>query len=430
MKRFMSGATGRLAVLIAFTVTCLGVLVYFVSGTEIRVPLLEEERPYTMSLVLTDIDNLVPAGDVRIAGVQVGEVRSVEPAPAGVLVGFELISDAVPLHEGVVVRVGEKSLVGETYLEIEDGDGAELPAGTVLPPSSGRSSVQLYDLLASLDQETLDSLGSSIDSLAVGTADTRAQTAELVAGLGRLGREGHTALDAIAAQSEDLTELARQTTTVLAALDTGNGQIADLVGGANRLTEATAGQRTSLEETVRLLPGTLDSARTATGDLQEIAVALSPVAGDLRSAAPMLAQALQQLPDVSGDLRGLLPALDGTLQQAPATLDRVPTFGEDVRDLVPGSQSLLSDAVPMLAYLKPYGPDIASWVTNFNSVLQYTDEEGHHYARMQPIVNEGLPELPVEGPSLNLQENPIPESGRGGFPGPTGNYPRIEAAPR
>lgn len=430
MGHLFDSATGRVVALVGFFMVCMAIVVYLVSGTEVRIPLLEEARPYNVSLVMTDVDNLVTAGDVRIAGVQVGEVRSAENVPGGVRVDFELTPEAAPLHEGVVVRVGEKSLVGESYLEIVDGQGREVPGGATLPPTAGRPSTQLYDVLAGLDPAARDSLGGTIDSVAGGTAGTRDQVAQAVAGLGNLGREGRTALDAIAAQSKDLTELSRQTTTVLAALDTGQGQIADLVTNADRLTRSTAGQRGSVEETMRLLPGTLGSARTATGKLTEVAGALSPVAADLRSAAPGLSAALQELPATSADLRGLVPALDGTLERAPATLVRVPTFGEDVRNAVPAARTVLSDAVPMLAYLKPYGPDVAAWVSNFNSVLQYTDETGHHYARMQPLINEATPESPVAGPPLTVSANPIPGAGRGGFPGPTGDYPRTEAAPR
>lgn len=384
---------------------------------------------YRITVPLADVGNLIHDSDVRIAGVRVGKVERVDLDGERARMTVDLTSSAAPLHEGVTVRVGEKTVLGEGFVDIVDGRGPALADGATLPESAVKPSVQLQDLMSSLDSETRASLGAMVRSAAAGTAGTRDEIADLLEGLGRLGREGHTALDAIAAQSKDLEALSAETVTLLAALDTGDGQIASLVSDAQRLTSATAGSKRAVQQTIRTLPTTMDRAQSASSGLTALAAALSPVASDLRLAAPGLNDALLRLPSVSRDLRGLLPALDATLDRSPATLDRVPTFGGDVRALVPDTRRILRDVNPMLAYLQPYGRDIAAYFANFAAVLTPMAEDGLHYANLQPVLNEqslrGYPSSTNLGP-LD-KSNSYPSPGQSADPGPfTGTYPRVE----
>lgn len=427
MSRVSNGLNNRSLVLVAFLATCGLAFAWLLGGTGIKRPFLDNGQ-YTASVVVDDVDNLVHASQVQVAGVKVGSVKSVKHVDGGAEVEFALTEDVAPLHDGVKIRVGERSLVGETYLEITDGGGEEIRSGAELPANAVVPSVQLRDVLSDLDPGTRKELGGLLRSLGEGTVGTGEDVDHLLEGLGNLGREGHTALDAIAAQSEDLTALARNTSAVLEALDAGQGDIATLVTEANELTGATAGQRDSIEATLRKTPGVLDSAREATGSLSELAFALDPVAADLRAAAPDLTTALRELPGTTNDLSAMLKPLSGVLDKAPATLTKVPRTSRDLSALVPKARVTLSDVNPMLAYIKPYGPELAAYFANFNAVLNYKDENGASYLRLTPLVNTHSPQLPISTNGLlGNYTNAFPAPGTGATPGPfTGKYPRIE----
>ncbi|WP_131766719.1 MlaD family protein, partial [Candidatus Protofrankia californiensis] len=239
MRQMLTGSLGRLVTVLLFLAASFAILFYLFTGTGVRIPVIDSGE-YTSVAVLTDVDNVVTASRVQIAGVHVGQVRAVTRQADGMRVEFSVDKQIAPLHQGVTVRLGERSLVGEGYLDITDGDGRALPSGSSIPADGVKPSVQLRDVLTSLDTDTREELGSLLRSLGEGTDGTQPDVSAALAGLGDLGREGHTALDAIAAQSDDLKALAQQTSTVLQALDTGQGQIAALVGNANRLTGATA----------------------------------------------------------------------------------------------------------------------------------------------------------------------------------------------
>lgn len=428
MSSFLSGPKGRVLALLTFFGVCAVIMGVLFSGTGVRRPLVDSGE-YTATVEMKDVDNLVTAGQVQTAGVRVGQVRSVKPLPgSGVRVEIALNKEMAPLHQGATLRLGARSLVGESYLALIDGKGAKLPSGIELPASAVESSVQLNDVLASLDTGTRADLTGLLRSLGTGTKGSKGDVDNLMTGMGALGSEGHTALAAIAAQSEDLEALARQTSTVLGALDTGQGQIADLVGNANRLTTATSGQRGPIEQTLREAPALMDTTKDATDSLVSLSTALSPVATELRAAAPNLTTALQELPGTTNDLRGMLKPLSAVLDRTPATLKRLPAVNKDVRAAIPTARATLADVNPMLSYIKPYGPELAAYFANFNAVLNYKDESGASYLRLTPLVNTHSPQLPYSTDGLlGNYTNPYPAPGKGAKPGPfKGKYPRVE----
>lgn len=397
-------------------------------------PDIGEPKDYRVSFHTDDILNLQNSGDVDIAGVVVGHVAErLVDRDDDASVTVSISPEAAPLHEGVKIQVKPKGVLGASYVDIVDGDGAPIPSDTTLPDSAVTPSVDINDVLETLDPKTRNALRGTIRSLGTATEGTSGDLSKLMTGLGNLGREGHTALDAIAAQSDDLKALTREATTLLDALDTGQGQIAAVVRDARTLTEATAGQRRAIEDTMQATPRLLGSARVATGELGELSGPLAPVAADLKAAAPDLNSALQQLPAVTNDLRGLLPALDGTLDAAPATLERIPTFGSDVRTLVPGAELMLRDINPMLAYMKPYGRDVGAMIASFGASFDLAVENGIRPIRLSPIFNSaslrGNP-LPMTI-DPNHWNNPYPTPGQMENPAPfSGEYPRVERAPK
>lgn len=426
-------STMKTAVLAVFALGCAaGFLIMFV-GTGLRLPF-TEPRDYVVSFETDDAGNLAPASDVQVAGVSVGKVKTLtNGGPRGARIELELTPDAAPLHRGATVRVGERSLVGEGFVQIADGQGEELESGTQLPREAVKDSTQLHDVLRSLDPQTRDALSGLGRSLGDSTADSQQDLSKLMAGMGDLGREGHTAVDAISAQSADLTALASQTTDVLRALNSSEGQLDELVVGAERITSSTSAQSENIRSSVRQLPGVLDRAGTASVELQKLSAALTPVAGDLKVAAPHLTTALNELPATSKDLRGLLPPLNTALDQAPNTLDRVPAFADDVSAMVPTLRTTMSNLNPIVGYLQPYGRDLAGFFTNFGAIMDHTDEAGIAYLRLKPSVgNEQAPTgVPARLPTILSWKNPYPHPGQAENPGPNGRgFDRIYPQPR
>lgn len=430
MEPDVSQARKATLILVGFFTVCFGILVYLFTGTPLSVPFLESPRGYQVSVSIPDIDNLVPAGQVRIAGVQVGEIEAVTREDRGMKVVMAFDKNVVPLHEGAKVRVGSRSVVEETYLEVTEGTGPALPSGAHLADDAVKLNVQLRDLLHDINPQARTDLTGALRGLGAATGDTEKDVNALFTGFGRLGRDGYTALDAIAAQSDALKDVVRETGILMNNLDTSEGAVADLVTNSKQITAATAGQRESLEDLFRKLPPVLESAQTATAKLTDLSAALQPVAEGLAKAGPDLGDGLRKLPPVSKDLRALTPGLDRTLDRAPETLDRLPDFGDDVRPVVDPARDMLAEFNPVLKYARPYGPEIAGFFSNFAAMIGYRSEDNVHYFRVHILGNETFAQNPTTQ-GLATYKNPYPKPHAGTNPGPfKGDYPRVERAPR
>ncbi|MGZ4561235.1 MAG: MlaD family protein [Mycobacteriaceae bacterium] len=419
----------RLLMLVAFALACALVFGFLWTNSGGKLPLISKAG-YQVGLRINNVSNIVNDSDVMIAGVKIGKVDklSVQGDKADIVMR---LAENTPLHQGATVQVRTKTLIGETFMEITDGTGQALPSGTTLPDGAGRPGTDLNAVLTSLDPGTTGALASSVRSLGASTQDGKASISQALQGLGDLGREGKTTLDALAAQSADLQHLTGSAAALLAALNNRQGQIAQMVDDANQLAGATAGNSQQVEAVMHKLPGLLDTARSATGSIKDVSAALSPVAANLNTAAPDLGAALQELPQTSADLRALLPSLDGVLTKAPDTLLRVPAVAHDAETLIPGLQVDLADINPMLGFLQPYGRDLAGFFANFAQTLATGDVNGHALRAFAIANEQSFRSNPINtniGPLNKFNAYPLPGSAE--KPGPANNpYPHVTAEP-
>ena len=413
-------------VVLAFVALCAVIFSFLWTQAGGKIPLVTQEG-YRVSVTLPDVDNLVFQSDVRIAGVAVGKIEELRVNGRHATATMELNEDVAPLHEGAKVTVTAKTLIEETYLAVVDGTGSEIPNGAKLPAGSGTQSVQLNDVLTSLDRPTRQQLRSMVRSSALVTDGTQEEVDNLLTGLGSLGREGSGALEAAADQSQDLAELTRNLAVVMRSLDQRQGQIVQLAEDSDAITASMAAEKENIEELMRALPPFMDSARDASEDLERLTEPLDDVAQNLDEGAPDLAAALKELPDTTKELKLLVPDLQRVVDRAPATFTRTPKFVDQTQPVVKSLSGLLQDVNPMLTYMKPYGPDMAAQFRNISLAVNATDSRGH-ILRVRTVFTGHSVNSPVKAILPGMYFNPYPAPGAAqDNPGVsfTGQYPRI-----
>ncbi|MBZ5735307.1 MlaD family protein [Nocardioides sp. TRM66260-LWL] len=416
------------AVVLTIVLACALGFVYLFTRAGGHLP--GQDRGYEVSFRTADLKNVQPDGEVRIAGVKVGSVVSQRVVDRQAEVTIALDPDFAPLHRGAKVRIGVKSVIGQSFVEVTDGDGPELPAGSTLTGRSVVPAVDIDEVISTFDPTTRRALSGFLTRMGRMTTGTKGSVDQLLTGLGDLGRGGYTAVDALQAQSTDLQALVREANTILGALNTGRDQIGQLVRNADTLTRATSSQQDDLARTVQRLPALLDAAGTATGTLDGLGADLDPVARDLDAAAPDLRAASTRLPSVTSSLRGLLPAMDASLGRAPATLDQVPALSSNLTAVAPQADYLLRNVSPMVAYMRPWMLDLGSFFGNFGASFDAPIENGVQPVRLAPIFNEySLRNNPLKLTGLSALHwvNPYPSPGGAASPKPyRGTYPRVE----
>jgi len=344
----------RLIVPVLFTLVCVVVTMLTWRSFGGSLPL--EPTDYEVSMRVRDAGNLQPGGEVRVAGVRIGRVRTVarQGTAARVTVGID--PQYVPLRSGTSAIVRSKSLLGEAFLELGLGPRTQpaIPDGATLPDGAVRPNQQLADVIATFDDRTRSDLRSMFAGLAE-AVDGRAGDLNDTLGTARPAFDDLERMFAVVdGQRERVDDVIRGSAGVLEAVAANEGALRGFVRNGNAFLVTTARRRADLSATIRALPPFLERLRRASSeisiaspDLLTAMTALEPVAAsappafrEIDRAAPVFTRAFDRLPAVSRAARRGLPSTTRLLADAPVPLRR---FNELARELIPFLQLVAAD---------------------------------------------------------------------------------------
>ncbi|HEX3606216.1 MAG TPA: MlaD family protein [Candidatus Dormibacteraeota bacterium] len=307
-------------------------------------PGLAGRSPHRVSITLAQsASGLVAGSDVLEAGAKVGSVSSIEPAPDGhARIQVDVADANWPLHRGVTVGIRPRSLLGEKYVDLQDGP-ASAPAydpATPLQASATAVPVELDTFLNSLDPTT--------------RAATRSLIGDLGAGLAGTGADLNTA---IAAARSNLENLAKTGSTL-------NGRDADLdrilVGLDGVLAKLTQDdQLTQMQQLITNGQKTLNAVESARADfsrqfvdsqavLTDLNAAVDPAVGSLRDLIQRAPSLVTQLQSEAALLAQVGQSFsDSTLQAFEQSLLRGPTSTGGALETVPAGTTPLGTGLPI-----------------------------------------------------------------------------------
>src|SRR5215203_3338413 len=116
---------GRIAVMVGFALSCFALLLFLWLAFGGPIPL--KAKGYRVDISFAEASQLATEADVRISGVPVGKVKAIEPdAKTGrSLVTIELDAKYSPLPSDSKALLRQKTLLGETYVELTPGTEGE-----------------------------------------------------------------------------------------------------------------------------------------------------------------------------------------------------------------------------------------------------------------------------------------------------------------
>src|SRR3954451_19625311 len=149
---------GRMLVMTVFTLSCFGLLLCLWSAFGGPVPL----KPHgcRFHAHFAEATQLAQAADVRISGVNVGKVKKIDMGDDGRTdAGIELRDKHAPVPEDTRAILRQKTLLGETYVELTPGTrGApKIPENGTLANARVSPTVELDEIFRSCDKKTRDS---------------------------------------------------------------------------------------------------------------------------------------------------------------------------------------------------------------------------------------------------------------------------------
>ena len=115
-------------------------------------------KPYEIKIPFNEATQLAQQSDVRISGVSIGKVQSIDVAPDGqqALATVDIEDKYGPIPQNTRAILRTKTLLGETYVELTPGSSSEpaLMDGGTLPVANVAESVQLDEIFRTFDPPT------------------------------------------------------------------------------------------------------------------------------------------------------------------------------------------------------------------------------------------------------------------------------------
>jgi phospholipid/cholesterol/gamma-HCH transport system substrate-binding protein len=380
---------GRLAAMVAFALSCFGILLFLWSNFGGSIPL--APKGYEYEIDFAEATQLTTNADVRIAGVNVGRVTGIEPGGTTARATIEIDSPYAPIAADSKAILRAKTLLGETYVEITPGDrdGPELPEGAVLPARQVLPTTELDEVLRALDPRTRQDLQKVLGGLAHGLTGRGQDLNAAVGNFGPFMEDSTSVLRTLDAQHRAVTRLVSDTGRVLDALSARQGRLTSLVRAGDRVLDTTARRDAALTESIRILPTTLSELRPTMDAVAAVSHDAAPVVRDLRPGGRVFAPALRDTARLAPEVKGLLSDVD---RVASAAKTGLPAATDTVNATLPVFQVLnqvLRQAVPVVQYLGHFNQDLVTSFANLSAATQ-ASVKGLHYVRVVvPFTQEG-----------------------------------------
>jgi phospholipid/cholesterol/gamma-HCH transport system substrate-binding protein len=325
---------------------------------------------YQLKAVFPSTLNISPKSPVRVAGVDVGTVKSVKRDGNAGVVTMEISGAGLPIHSDATLKIRPRTfLEGNWFVELQPGtpSAPTVHSGHTIPITQTSDPVQLDQVLDALNTDTRSNLQTFLAEYgkALTQRPTPEQDAEQNAAVHGLnaaqalkksyieapeGLKGgaivNQALGGV--EQHDLSKLVAGVGRFTAALNVHEQQLGEFISNFNTFLGAFAAQSTSLSSAIAELPGTLHNARRAF-------MGFNAAAPSIRAFSLDLVPGVEQLPST---ISAALP----WIEQVEATL--TPSELGGLAKSLSAASPTLAQIVKAQSSLFKQGDQLAQCFTN------------------------------------------------------------------
>jgi phospholipid/cholesterol/gamma-HCH transport system substrate-binding protein len=198
----------------------------------------------TYYAAFSEAGGLKPNDEVRIAGVRVGKVKTVDLAGDHVRVEF-LVDSGVDFGTRTAAAIKVKTLLGAMYLSLEPNGAGQLAEGAEIPRERTTSPYDVVEAFAGLASRSeridTDQLADALNTMAALTENTPEEFQAALRGMSDLSEN-------IAARDEQLNTLLTNLRKVSGVLGDRRGDLITLMRDGDKLFRALAARRQSVHD--------------------------------------------------------------------------------------------------------------------------------------------------------------------------------------
>ncbi len=400
-----SPTLGRLFVMVAFALSCFGLLLFLWLAFGGSTPF--APQGYRFKTSFGEATQLAQEADVRISGVSVGKVKQITTTPDGrSQTVIEMDDRYAPIPKDTRAVLRQKTLLGETYVELTPGHPSSgmLSEGGTLPASHVSQTVELDEILSTFDRKTRDAFQTWMQAQAQGIQGQGKNLNDALGNLAPFAIDTNTLLRILKAQDGDVRGIVSGTGDVFNALTARDDQLASLISNSNAVFSTTAQRNQDLQALFKALP-TFEKESTATVKrLTQFAKDTNPLVTQLRPVARELSPTLKELQGLAPDLNAFFRDLDPLIDASERGLPAVQSFLDQLAPFLGEFDKPLAQLNPVLSFLGQYPNELTAFFANVAAATQATAPVGNsppiHYLRtLNPITAENLAIYPRRLPS-------------------------------
>ena len=388
----------RIGAMVVFALTCFGLLLFLWLAFGGAVPL--KPKGYRFQVAFDEATQLAQESDVRISGVPVGKVKTIEPDKRSgrTLAVIEMKARYAPLPSDAKAILRQKTLLGETYVELTPGSkrARPIPEGGTLAVSQVSPTVELDEILRAFDPKTRDAFQRWMQSQATAIDGYGRDVNDALGNLGPFAEDTATLVDILNRQEGAVSRLVSNSGVVFGALTERQGQLRSLIRNSNQVFATTAARDRELQESFVALPTFADESRQTVRRLAEFSTDTNPLVTQLRPAARELSPTLIDLGRLAPDLKQLFIELNPLIDASRTGFPAAQRVLRDLRPLLGQVDPAAQQLVPLLDFLGLYKPELTAFFANVASATQAKSQAtGVHYLRTtNPFNPENLAVYP------------------------------------
>jgi phospholipid/cholesterol/gamma-HCH transport system substrate-binding protein len=396
---------GRIAVMVGFALSCFALLLFLWLAFGGPVPL--KPKGYRVTASFAQASQLATEADVRISGVPVGKVKAIEPdtETGRSIVTIELRSKYAPLPSDAQAILRQKTLLGETYVELTPGtDGARaLEEGGELPEGNISDTVELDEILRTFEPKTRAAFQEWMQTQAVAIEGHGRDVNDALGNLGPFAEDASELVDILNRQDAAVSQLISNTGVVFEALTERDGQLRSLIENADRVFATTASRDRELQEAFIALPTFERESRETVTRLTEFARETDPLITQLRPAARELSPTLEDLSALAPDLKAFFRDLGPLITASERGFPAAERILQDLRPLLGQVDPALRQLNPVLDWVGLYKRELNAFFANTVAATQATtvsaDGPLHYLRTTNPLNPENLAAYPERLPT-------------------------------
>jgi len=349
--------------------------------------------------------SVIPGEDVKIAGVKVGSIDSLDVTPrqtAAIVLSIDK-PGFQDFRKDATCTIRPQSLIGEKFVECtptqpKPQGSAASPALDKIDSGDGEGQYRLPGLQSRVvDLDLLNNvlrlpyrqrLSLILNELGAGLAGRGEDLGKIIRDADPGLKATDKVLKILASQNRVLADLARDSDMINVPLAREREKVADFVVQANRTAQATAERSTQLEANLQRLPRFLRELRPTMTRLGALSDQFTPVLSDLGDVAPDVSAFIRQLGPFSKQATPALTSLgDTSVVGRRALLNSKPII-EDLRTFASEAKPLSTNLEALLTSLKETGgvERLMDYLFYQVAAINGFDAFGH-YLRAQLVVN-------------------------------------------